>query len=126
TLTGYSNSVHSVVWSPDGTKLASGSWELKIWNAQTGTELQTLTGHRSRIWSVVWSPDGTKLASGSYDKTIKIWKRESIFSHDENNEKSEKTEPSGQLVTAEPTDWLFYTGALAGLCFIGYKLFFNK
>ncbi|MGE4168377.1 MAG: hypothetical protein AB7E68_02420, partial [Candidatus Babeliales bacterium] len=75
TLTGHTDSVFSVAWSPDGTKLASGSWDktIKIWNAQTGTELQTLTGHTGFVHSVAWSPDGTKLASGSYDKTIKIW-----------------------------------------------------
>ena len=43
-------SVFSVVYSPDGTKLASGSRDktFKIWNAQTGQCVSTLSGHRYR------------------------------------------------------------------------------
>jgi WD40 repeat protein len=39
--------VRSVAWSPDGTKIASGSDDetVKVWNAQTGQCVSTLTGH---------------------------------------------------------------------------------
>ncbi|CCH96461.1 serine/threonine-protein kinase [Microcystis aeruginosa] len=75
TLTGHSDSVQSVVYSPDGRYLASGSSDktIKIWETATGTELRTLTGHSMTVWSVAYSPDGRYLASGSLDKTIKIW-----------------------------------------------------
>ncbi|NCS50466.1 MAG: protein kinase [Microcystis aeruginosa BK11-02] len=68
TLTGHSYSVYSVVYSPDGRYLASGSWDntIKIWEVATGKQLRTLTG-------VAYSPDGRYLASGSWDDTIKIW-----------------------------------------------------
>ena len=54
-----------VVWSPDGTRLASGSEDgsLYVWDASDGTLLQTLQGHHGMVASVVWSPDGTRLAS---------------------------------------------------------------
>jgi hypothetical protein len=64
-----------VAFSLDGKLLASGSGDktIKLWNAQTGTELRTLSGHSQQVRSVVFSPDGTRLASGSGDQTIKLW-----------------------------------------------------
>ncbi|TAK34773.1 MAG: hypothetical protein EPO28_15585, partial [Saprospiraceae bacterium] len=60
---------------PDGTKLASGSWDsmVKVWDVATQQELFTLEGHEGTVTSVAFSPDGTKLASGSWDKTVKVW-----------------------------------------------------
>jgi WD40 repeat protein len=75
TLTGHSHLVTSVVYSPDGRYLASGSYDdtIKIWEVATGKQLRTLPGHSDSVRSVVYSPDGRYLASGSDDGTIKIW-----------------------------------------------------
>jgi WD40 repeat protein len=75
TLTGHSDEVFSVAYSPDGRYLASGSIDqtIKIWEVATGKELRTLTGHSGGVFLVAYSPDGRYLASGSSDKTIKIW-----------------------------------------------------
>ncbi|MEH2407992.1 MAG: ribosome assembly protein 4, partial [Nostoc sp.] len=66
--------VNSVVFSPDGKRLASASGDntIKLWDAATGKPLQTLSG-RDLVNSVVFSPDGKRLASASGDKTIIIW-----------------------------------------------------
>ena len=74
TLTGHTDWVPEVAFSPDGTKIASASVDrtIKIWKVSDGTLIRTLTGDRSV--SVAFSPDGTKIASGSADRTIKIWK----------------------------------------------------
>ncbi|MBC1191449.1 protein kinase [Microcystis aeruginosa BLCCF108] len=75
TLTGHSNVVWSVAYSPDGRYLASGSDDdtLTIWEVATGKQLRTLTGHSNMVWSVAYSPDGRYLASGSDDDTLTIW-----------------------------------------------------
>ncbi len=46
-LQGHSDSVTSVVWSPDGTKVVFGSSDktVRIWDAATGQELDKLQGH---------------------------------------------------------------------------------
>ena len=63
----------SVSFSPDGTKVASGSYrEVKLWDVTSGECLQTLEGHSHYVNSVSFSPDGTKVASGS-SGDIKIW-----------------------------------------------------
>ncbi|CAP61093.1 uncharacterized protein PODANS_3_630, partial [Podospora anserina S mat+] len=78
TLEGHSDSVRSVVFSPDSKWIASGSDDrtIKIWNLETGSCQQTLEGHSSSVGSVVFSPDSKWIASGSGDCTIKIWNLE--------------------------------------------------
>ena len=75
TLRGHRDCVWSIAWSPDGSKLATASWDktAKVWEAGTGRELLTLRGHQSPVWSIAWSPDGSKLATASDDKTAKVW-----------------------------------------------------
>ena len=67
--------INSVLFSPDGTVLASGSiyGTVKLWNVATRTNIATLEGHGSSVNSVSFSSDGTILASGSWDGTVKLW-----------------------------------------------------
>ncbi|KFA69571.1 hypothetical protein S40285_09195 [Stachybotrys chlorohalonatus IBT 40285] len=75
TLEGHGGSVASVVFSPEGQRLASGSQNktVKIWDATSGDCIKTLSGHDDSVISVVFSPDGQRLASSSDDETVKIW-----------------------------------------------------
>src|SRR5262245_33255507 len=70
----HNNAVFSVVYSPDGKRLATGSEDhtVKLWDAATGQELLTLKGHSDGVVSVAFSPDGKRLATGSVDPTVKL------------------------------------------------------
>ncbi|KAJ3400980.1 hypothetical protein HDV05_000732, partial [Chytridiales sp. JEL 0842] len=74
-MTGHTEAVLIVQFSPDGTKLATGSGDktVRIWDLNTETPQFTLEGHTNWVQIVSWSPDCKLLASGSMDKTIRIW-----------------------------------------------------
>ena len=46
---------------------------LRIWDAVSGTHLNTLKGHSDCVHSVAFHPDGTCIVSGSKDTTLQLW-----------------------------------------------------
>ena len=77
TLSGHTNWVRAVAFSPDGQTLASGSADqtVRLWDVANIYMLclKTLVGHTSWVASVAFSPDGQVLASGSHDGTVRLW-----------------------------------------------------
>ncbi|KAJ6627752.1 WD40-repeat-containing domain protein, partial [Mycena sp. CBHHK59/15] len=73
---GHSSWVRSVAFSPDGTRIVSGSVDhtMRMWDAQTGHMVSgPFEGHTDSVCSVAFSPDGTSIVSGSDDHTVRVW-----------------------------------------------------
>ena len=65
----------NVAFSPDGRCLVTGGEgaTVKVWDVQTGRELETLRGHTGDVCSVAFSSDGRWLATAGEDTTVRIW-----------------------------------------------------
>jgi WD40 repeat protein len=65
-LSGHTDRVTAVKFSPDGLKVASTSTDKKIiiWSVQTGERLLTFTCHESEVLCLAWSSDGRLIFSG--------------------------------------------------------------
>ena len=74
-LTGHTDSVLTVAFSPSGNTLASGGADgtVRGWNVRSGTLFETITAHGRSVRSVRFSPDGSTLASAGADKLIRLW-----------------------------------------------------
>ncbi len=75
TLYGHTGPVCERSFSPDGTRIVTGSRDrtAKVWDARTGTALLELKGHMGAVGSASFSPDGTRIVTGSDDGTAKVW-----------------------------------------------------
>ena len=76
-LRGHHHSVTSLVLSPDGGRLISGSRDgrLRLWNTATDTPEAALSPNwwPSSMWTVAVSPDGALVAGGADDFLVHIW-----------------------------------------------------
>ncbi len=65
----------SVVFSPDGARIATGGWDgtVQLWDAATGKQIWSTPGHYDQVSSVAFSADGTRIASGGVDRTVRLW-----------------------------------------------------
>jgi WD40 repeat protein len=89
TLTGHTNQVWTLAFSPDGKTLASGAvrpdWDVRLWDVSASTkdrqaggkEKKVLPRHEGTTWSVAFSPDGQLLAAAGSDREILVWEAES-------------------------------------------------
>ena len=74
-LEGHDADVYCIRFSPDGSKLATASFDktVKLWDAHMGKEIASLNGHQGKVLTLAFSADGRSLLSGSEDKTLKLW-----------------------------------------------------
>jgi WD40 repeat protein len=75
-LTGHTDQVGAVAFSPDGSLLATGSYDstVRLWDPVSRKPAgDPLSGHTGSVVAVAFSPDGSLLATGSYDSTVRLW-----------------------------------------------------
>lgn len=74
-LTGHTDDVTSVAFSPDGKTLASASYDytIRLWDVATRQALSEPLLLSYWAYSVAFSPDGRQLASGNGDNSIILW-----------------------------------------------------
>jgi len=70
----HDDDVVALAFSPDGTKVATGSHDQKarVFDAASGIELHRVV-HGHWVKAVAFSPDGAHVASGSLDGTIRVF-----------------------------------------------------
>ena len=73
---GHRDTLYDAELSPDGTVLATCSYDklIILWNVETGEPLRELAGHNGAVFDVAFSPDGRFLVSASADDTCKVWR----------------------------------------------------
>jgi cytochrome c len=73
-LAGHEAPIAALAASPDGTTLASASWDhtVRLWPLAGGAA-RVLEGHTQNVNGVAFSPDGRTLVSVSYDLSVRIW-----------------------------------------------------
>jgi Prp8 binding protein len=73
---GHKAPVHCIKFNPDGSSLASGSFDktIQLWNVRGENEnFMQLEGHKNAILDIAYSSDGQYLASCSADKIVALW-----------------------------------------------------
>lgn len=76
-LTGHSDEVLALKFSPDGSCLASGSSDesILVWRVSSHecANYMTLKGHKNAITEIHWTQDGEHIVSCSPDYSVRLW-----------------------------------------------------
>jgi WD40 repeat protein len=71
----YQSTVRTVAFSPDGLRVATGSFDFtaRLWETATGKLQLPPLSHRGRVRHIAFSPDGSRLVTASFDNTARVW-----------------------------------------------------
>ncbi len=72
---GHNLYVGVVLFSPDGSKLLTGSSDgvARLWNVRTGTLIKAMVGHAGNIRAAAFTPDGSIIATGDDNGGLRVW-----------------------------------------------------
>ena len=75
-LLGHEKSISKVTFNGQGTKLLTASEDCtaRIWEVESGDELQKLEGHEDEIFSCAFNYEVDTIITGSKDNTCIVWK----------------------------------------------------
>src|SRR5262249_54831759 len=75
-LRGHTSYVYPVAYTPDGRRIASGSWDgaVRLWDAATGLSVGAPLPHDGHVRALALSPDATRLvAMGDGTDGLRVW-----------------------------------------------------
>ena len=74
-VTGHTDEVRSIAFSPDARHVASGAngGTVRIWNSADLSPVGVIPVSDSLVRSVAWSADSSSVASGSADGVLRVW-----------------------------------------------------
>lgn len=75
TYHGHSGTVYADVWSPSGTRVASGGQDrtVQMWDATTGNNELTYAGNTNQVYALAWAGNGQLLASGGEASVVQVF-----------------------------------------------------
>ncbi|KAG0004117.1 hypothetical protein BGZ79_010242 [Entomortierella chlamydospora] len=75
TLRGHTAEISAIVYSSDGTRIATSSEDrtVRLWDTRTSTPGPVFEGHVTSVFSVMFSPSGKHIASAGWDGCIRLW-----------------------------------------------------
>ena len=112
-MAGHESWVTSLVLTPDGKKLVSGSWDgtvPRVWDVETAKETGQMESHQSKIYAVAVSRDGKRAASAGGNGEVFVWSLETneelvrLEGHDEESEVNGSRSRHGKRVVTAASD----------------------
>ena len=76
---GHTDTVNSVVFSPDSRRIVTTSYDgtARVWDAETMQEIGVLSGHQGSVFKAAYSPDGRRIVTAG-DWTARVWDAETM------------------------------------------------
>jgi len=110
-LSGHTDEVLDIDWSPDGDRIVTASRDdtAKVWDATSGELIATFSGHNDYVTSASWKPDGTLIATAGVDAIARIWDPATgeqlfVFSEHSGGIKTVAWSPDGKSIATASDD----------------------
>jgi hypothetical protein len=75
-IVGHTDSVLSAVFSRDGKRLLTSSYDktARLWDVASGRQVQLFRGHTWWVWSAAFAPDENRIVTASQDGKVIVWR----------------------------------------------------